>query len=109
MIIWPAIIKYSGDNELFYVSDQLAWESNEDLQSYRFEVGDLLIDTHGVSYSLFDNSQISQLCPSGCVNLNELTELIRQHASELGNCCTSKLGFPSIAVAIKCVASFDSE
>lgn len=107
MIIWPAIIKYSGQHELFYISDEIAWNLNCDLRCSSFGLGDLLIDSDGVSYDLTDVREISLLRSNGSLNLGELTELVRYHASELGHCCVSKLGFPSIATALESVASFE--
>ena len=107
MIIWPAIIKYSGQHELFYISDELDWNSNCNLQRSSFGLGDLLIDSDGMSYDLTDVREISLLCSTGSLNLGELTELVRYHASELGHCCVSKLGFSSIATALEGVASFE--
>jgi hypothetical protein len=89
------------------VSDQAAWDSNDDIQSFRFELGDLLIDSNGASYELVDVCEVNLLSASGNLSLSELTGLVRCHASELGNCCISKLVFPSIEEAIKSVVSFD--
>ena len=109
MVTWPAIIKYEGDHELVYVKDQVTWDSTSELNGYHFNSDDQLIDSLGEMFNLSSASTSNLQTSEGGMGLGEVTELVRYHASELGNCCISKLIFPSIAEAIKGVASIKDE
>ncbi len=109
MITWPAIIKYSGDHELVYVLNQKNWNSNVELVEYRYDAEDLLIDSMGVTYNLADMGKIGEVYVKGKLTLDQITELVRYHAAELGNCCITKLIFPTTQEAVKAVASIRDE
>ena len=103
MITWPAVIKYAGDNELEYVASQAEWENDPALSGFRYSESDQLIDSAGVIYSLEDGSDGTVLVKDtgDKITLDQMTILVREHASELGNCCVSKLGFYSISEAVR--------
>lgn len=114
-IIWPAIIKFEGDNELGFVADQMQWNEDVDLHAFAYAPMDVLVDSTGQLFGL-DGRQHGKVFPqvldeavhlSNTVNLEQVTDWVRAHASELGHCCVSKLGFYSIAEAIRSVAEFD--
>ena len=109
MIKWPAIIKYLGDHELLFLTDEVELRLNPDFQAQRFDFGDQLIDSNGATYELVDVNEIDLLRSSGMLDLGKLTELVRCHASEIGSCCVSKLMFSSIEAAIASVEYLQSE
>lgn len=109
MITWPAIIKYAGDHELVYVADAGEWDVSVELDGYHFNSDDQLIDSSGVIFDLSNTVTLSQKSSEKEMGLDEVTELVRHHASELGNCCISKLIFPSIAEAVRGVDSIKDE
>ncbi|PWQ95497.1 DUF4144 family protein [Leucothrix pacifica] len=102
MITWPAVIKYDGDNELGYVASQLEWETDPDFSEFRYSEADQLIDSVGVIYSLEEGSDgvASPKNTGNKISLDDITLMLREHASALENCCVSKLGFYSIAEAV---------
>lgn len=110
MITWPAIIKFAGDNELSFVATQSEWENDEDLISFRYDPEDQLIDSEGVIYSLNDDKEgvVNPKNTGEKIGLADITILIREHASELGNCCVSKLGFYSISEAVSTAGDLKS-
>jgi len=109
MITWPAIIKFVGDEELSFIGSQSDWESDADLNRYHYDQADLLIDTTGAIYSLtqLNNGVVTPEATGETIGLPTLTNLVRAHASGLGNCCVSKLGFYSIAEAVASVKGFN--
>lgn len=109
MISWPAIIRYTGDYELVFIQNTNALNSYANTYRCTFESGDHLIDSAGRIYRLDDMSEVSHLSSETNCSLDELTELVRLHASELGNCCISKIVFPSIPAAIESVASIKDQ
>ena len=93
LIHWPAILKFSGEDELLYVSGHSEWNSDPDLHCFRYEEGDLLIDSKGSTYSLLDqvNNFVIPKDTSSLLDLHNIIEMIKAHESLLGSCCVSKL------------------
>ena len=110
MITWPAVIKFEGDHELSYVASQAEWEVDEDLSHARYAPMDQLIDSNGLVYSLNVNSDgsIVIMATGETITLDLITTLLREHASQLGNCCVSKLGFHSISEAVRTAVDLSS-
>jgi len=108
-IIWPAILKYKGENELAYISGQSDWDSDADLHVFAYETDDQLIDSQGFIYSL--NSRKNNLVVPEQTNrslpLPDVCELIKAHLSEQGSCCVSKLFASSIEEAFAMMHSSD--
>ena len=109
MITWPAVIKYDGDNELGYVASQDEWESGGSISEMHYRPEDQMIDSGGAVYQLTDrlNGKVIPKLKHQHIELEALTILVREHASALGNCCVSKLGFYSISEAIASVGELD--
>ena len=109
MITWPVVIKFEGDNELSYVASQLEWESEESLSGVRYGPADQMIDSVGEVYHLnaYSDGKVLPRDSDTKIELEVVTELVREHASQLGNCCVSKLGFYSIADAVASVDEFE--
>lgn len=112
MITWPAFIKFAGDDELSFIATQSVWENDANLSQFHYDPMDQLIDANGVIYSLLDhqNEILTPQATGEKIELEALTNLVRAHAAQLGNCCVAKLGFYSVAEAVASVGMFtDSE
>ena len=109
MVSWPAIIKYSGDSELIYISDQVEWENDIDLHSSEYEETDYLLDSSGEIYTLLEKeSFFINPKPNGdSKSLKEILGLVKAHATQQGSCCVAKLYAPSIIEAFKIVESLN--
>lgn len=107
MITWPAVIKFEGDDELSFVASQAEWESDEGLSRVQYDVADQLIDSDGKIYELKggENGAINLAETGSQIELTEMTELVRKHASQLGNCCVSKIFFTTLSEAVATVES----
>ena len=106
MVQWPSVVKYRGDDELVFVKNREMWTSLYE-GGGDFGLGDQLIDANGAIYPLHDEANIDVLVSSEKMSLEKVTELVRRHASELGNCCVTKMIFPSFLSAIEGVASIE--
>ncbi len=97
-VSWPAFIKYSGDDELLYISDQAEWLSDEDLFTGNFEAADRLIDSHGQLFSL--GTAKRRVIPQSIderVSKEQVAELLQKHYSVTGACCVAKINLDSLA------------
>lgn len=104
MINWPAVIKYSGDNELAFVSSEKEWNEDPDLHFF-YEPDDYLIDSNGAIYHLKnrDNNRVMPETNDKTVTLEQLNTLIQKHAFQLGNSCVAKIACKSVSDAITAV------
>jgi len=109
MVNWPAIIKYSNDPELIYVSDQTEWENDVDLYCFEYDESDCLIDSSGDIYALtkIDNKFINPEANGDSMSLEEILGLVKAHAAQKGSCCVAKLYAPTICNAFKIVGSLN--
>lgn len=105
-IHWPAIIKYTGDHELFFVASQVDWKEDADLH-FCYEADDCLIDSKGHVFHL-NNREAGTVIPEKkretIVTIETLNTLIQQHLSQLGHCCVSKAWFETTQEAIQSLA-----
>ena len=110
-IKWPAILKYSNDPELLYISNQSEWNSDVGLHNFIYEDSDYLIDSSGNMFSLTHklNSHINPQFQNRQQSLEEILGLVKAHSAQLGNCCVAKLYAPSIEDAFDIVKSFTDE
>ncbi len=97
-VTWPAFVKYAGENELTYITDRIEWENDADLSGFDYDQGDMLIDSSGQVFALNDlNTQLTEQIPTNeKLNCTDITELIRNHFSSIGECCVAKLNPGSI-------------
>ena len=109
-INWPAFVKIDGDDELTFYRDQAEWENDTDQPVLGYGAGDRLVDSRGHMFTLdqqdaesFDTSPDDKVL-SGA----EVTELVRNHFANLGNCCVSKLGPGSIEECMQLLDRDDS-
>lgn len=99
---WPAILVFRGMDELQFV------ESNTDLRTTSCAAGDVLVDSDGSVYELDSGSVAAvHLSADRRLRVEEVLELVKKHYSACGQCCVSKMGVPSIAVAIQMVGDLD--
>jgi hypothetical protein len=109
LITWPAIIKYIGQAELAYVQDQAEWDADVHLHGFRYEKADVLIDSQGEIYALLNavNGLVRPEPMGEFARLEEVIEMVRAHASQLGSCCVSKFYASSIHEAVCAVSTLD--
>ena len=106
MIHWPAIIQYAGQAELAYVPDAAAWQAEAHGRNGAWHADDRLVDSRGEVYGM--HGGLPQ--PTGqTLMLDAVLDLVRAHAAAQGLCCTAKLAAPSIADAIRLVATLHEE
>ena len=102
-IAWPSVIKYKDTEELLFISSQQDWLTNPEIGNVRFQAGDSLIDSAGLLYPLAGSRDSALQGGSQQLLLEEVLDLVREHASVCGHCCVSKMGAPSIAAALQLV------
>lgn len=105
-ITWPAIIKYSGQAELAYVKDQAEWDADVHLHGFRYEKADVLIDSVGEIYALPNavNGSVRPESTREFARLDEVIEMVRAHAAQMGSCCVSKFYASTIHDAVCAVS-----
>lgn len=102
-VTWPSVIKYQNTEELLFVGSPQDWLANPEIGNSRFQAGDTLIDSDGRVYPLKGDRATAVQSSSQQLSLQEVLELVRQHASVCGHCCVSKMGAPSIGAALQLV------
>ncbi len=102
-VIWPAVVKCRDDDELTYVDSLQQWSTDPDCAMKQFQVNDILIDSQGAVYTLVQVDSTGLQEKVDRLSLDQVLELVKQHASVCGQCCVSKMGAPSIAAAIQMV------
>jgi hypothetical protein len=109
LITWPAIIKYAGQAELAYVQDQAEWNADVHLHGFRYEMTDVLIDSKGEIYALLNavNGPVRPEPMGRFARLEEVIEMVRAHAAQMGSCCVSKFYASSIQEAVSAVSALD--
>jgi hypothetical protein len=109
LLIWPAIIKHSGDAELTYVSSQSEWDNDVDLHNQDFDESDCLIDSMGKLFNMVkaDDTYITPEFNGKSMSLVEILGLIKAHAAQKDCCCVAKLYAPTIDEAFKIIASLE--
>ena len=98
MIIWPAIIRFNGDDELSFILDKNEWKSDADLYFHSYTEGDEFVDSRGNIYDLgFDeDSKSVQLKATGTrISVREFEQLVKKHMVQLNQCCISKFQISS--------------
>ncbi len=106
MIYWPAIIKHDNEDELIFIANEQQWQTDEEMLLYLFTERDVLIDSKGAVYSLPDIQQSPETAkPLGHATVENMLELVREHAVITNHCCASKIHASSIEQAIALVSS----
>ena len=106
---WPVLIKYGDYEELGYVADASSWEAEVGLVGAYLNIGDILIDSSGVSFAVVeqgDNQRV--LKPTQRVyGLDEVLDWVRAHASMQDHCCVAKLHASTIGDVFSILKSLD--
>ena len=98
-IAWPAVIKYSGEDELLFIKDESTWLADDDLSAYVYDVNDMLIDSNGSLYCLnyhVKNRQTHVKALLKVVPIDQFEGWVKNHLALLNQCCSSKLTLLSI-------------
>jgi len=91
---WPAILIQEEQAELVYLTSEQEWQLE---QQNHLEESSRLLDAVGVTYILSPAyTGLSWLVSNKPLCLSEILDLVREHASILGHCCTAKMGAESI-------------
>ncbi len=94
--VWPAVIRYADVDEVVFVRDQAQWNSDLDLNDFRYMEADVLIDSEGQVFH-FEGAQSAgpvllkkvgeRLSPQ------QLSDAVQKHLSAANQCCVSKIVF----------------
>jgi len=105
MASWPAIIKFSGDDELTYIADLQQWKSDTDLHFFGYQQDDMLIDSCGMIHHLNQhNVDLIMPQPTGAlIDLGLATTIVQAHYSSIRSCCAAKIFAPSVAQLIELI------
>lgn len=108
-IQWPILIKYANYEELGYVADASAWEREVGPQGAYLNPDDVLVDSAGISFSASDAADGQKVLQrsQANINLDEILNWVRAHASMQGHCCVAKLYAASIAEVFGILKSLD--
>ncbi len=102
-IVWPAIIKLNGDDELIYIANADQFSQDKTLKHTQFHSKDRMIDSLGSVYSVIKNSKLSLTRTSDRLSLEQIEVLLQRHLSNHGTCCVAKFHANSIEDAINIV------
>ena len=90
LLHWPVFIKQLQQDELLYLSQFK--ELHEQLPMLGDLTQVMVIDARGCSYQISDdNALVSFSLSTPQVLMPTLVDWVRLHASQAGQCCTSKL------------------
>lgn len=92
---WPIAVKHLLQDELIYLTDSIELTEQLAMQACLDEL--TIIDSQGYCYQpqLCNNVlQLQLLTPQP--TLEQLIDWVRQHASQAGHCCTTKLSANNI-------------
>ena len=108
---YPAIVKFSGQDELLYIATQTSFAQQYLLQQPYFTPEDLLIDATGQAYLLHQFTQHSSSLPALArqFDLTELTALVQAHFFALAQSCVVKIQAPSITALFELLVDTDNE
>ena len=107
-IIWPAVLKCSGDDELIYIASEEKWHKEEELHLASYNETDVLIDSSGAVFSLLSKQgkHIKPEFRDERMSLEDVLELVKAHAAQQASCCVAKLFAPTIHEAFTIVELF---
>lgn len=103
-VYWPAILVFSGDDELQYIESKQAWLSDPDVTNGFYDSSDKLIDCKGNVFSIKETPAGLVLYDQGeHISVAQIDELTRRHLSSAGQVCVSKFACTSIVDAFNTV------
>lgn len=104
-IMWPALLRLSGEAELQVVHDALQWDSDPHLHAAHYLPSDALIDAEGRIYMLERTMEgrASPVFTGEHASLETVVAAIQAHAAQSGSCCAAKFSAATIREAIAAV------
>ena len=111
MILWPAVIKFEGDDELCYIDSERTWIQDAESLLYNHRGNDRLIDSMGCIYKLErrQDDHIEAVNSGQQISLSDFIKHVRIHASCAHRCCIEKINFRSIAEGIRLIDSMKDD
>lgn len=105
-VIWPAVIRYDGDDELTYIGSAEEWKRDAESHLYHHTGDDRLIDSRGRIYRIEHQDEQITISESADrrIRLDDFVRLVRIHASSAHQCCIEKINFRTIAEGIALIA-----
>ena len=106
MITWPAVIKYQGDDELTFISDEKEWELDPDLHFHPYTEGDVFIDASGANYNLSYNNErqmVEIVETAEVIPLERFEAVVKNHLVQLNQCCIAKFNISSFREGMEIV------
>ncbi|RVT46151.1 hypothetical protein EMM73_10640 [Rheinheimera sediminis] len=106
MISYPAIFKFTGQDELIYLAGPSCFRQFHALQQLYLTPEDLLIDAKGQAYLLHQMNQDSSALPLVFkqFELSELTAMVQSHFFALAQSCIVKIQAESIEALFSLLA-----
>lgn len=98
-IVWPAVIKFCGDDELLFIKDESTWLADDDLSAYAYAEDDVLVDSNSELFCLTYDVEIKKTVVKAqkkTVSVNQFETWVKNHTAVLDQCCSSKLTLSSI-------------
>lgn len=94
-VVWPAIIKMAGVDDLLYVDSQYAW-INDTSVNYQYHSEDRLVDVQGQCFQLpKKTAQTDFIALQQSIDLAQLEQWVRQHLVAMQQCCVYKVELES--------------
>jgi len=105
MVTWPAIIKFSGDDQLGYIANLEQWNADQDLNFLGYQSTDILIDSRGVIHHLshLEAGTFKPQSTDELIELHRAIVIVQAHFSATGSCCAAKISARSVAQLIELV------
>ena len=105
-ILWPAIIRFNGDDELAFIVDETEWRSDADLYFHSYADGDQFIDSKGRVYGLSHDPEYGmvEIKQTGeRLTIDEFENWVRNHLVVLNQCCIAKFQISSFDEGMKII------
>ena len=105
-ILWPAIIRFNGDDELVFIVDETEWKSDADLYFHSYADGDQFIDSKGRVYGLSHDPErgvVEVKQTGGKLTIDEFENWVRNHLVVLNQCCIAKFQISSFDEGMKII------
>lgn len=99
-VIWPAIIKLHGDDELIFILDAVDLDNDTALYQMQLQAQDKLIDSTGAVYCISNRPALALAQADLSLSLDTVENLLQLHLSDHGTCCVSKFHANSIREAL---------
>ncbi|QYJ75950.1 DUF4144 domain-containing protein [Shewanella sp. FJAT-52076] len=96
-LIWPALLKQQGCDELLPLGSANDWHRFCADSKHLLQYGDSLIDAN---FNRFELGEDAHWHPTASLPPEGLNDLIRAHCATLGHCCLSKMHLYSLMDAI---------